>query len=158
MPHGSLGADLDYYLPRTAHGSSLSPPVTASLLARAGDLGEAVRWLEMSARFDLDNLSGTTAGGVHLATMGGVWQAFTQGFLGVRPTAEALVVDPGIPAQWGVVTHRFAYRSVPVRLDVSSDTFELTCPVAIEIIGPDGERRHERRLTAVRRGREWSVG
>jgi hypothetical protein len=46
---------------------------------------------------------------------------------------------------------------VPVRLDVSSDTFELTCPVPIDVIGPDRERRRERRLTAVRRGRQWSV-
>jgi trehalose/maltose hydrolase-like predicted phosphorylase len=154
---GSLEADLGYYLPRTAHGSSLSPPITAALLARSGDLSEAVRWFEMAARFDLDNLSGTTAGGVHLATMGGVWQAFTHGFLGVRPTADGLVVDPRVPVPWGVVTHRFSFRSVPVRLDVSSDTFELTCPVPIDVIGPDRERRRERRLTAVRRGRQWSV-
>jgi len=33
---GSLGPNLDYYDPRTAHGSSLSPAITASLLARAG--------------------------------------------------------------------------------------------------------------------------
>lgn len=154
---GSLRADLDYYLPRTAHGSSLSPPIAASLLARTGNLPEALRWFEMAARFDLDNLSGTTAGGVHLATMGGLWQAFTQGFLGVRPTVGALLVDPRVPEHWGIVTHRFTYRSVPVRLDVSSDTFELTSPVPVEVIGPDGDRRRERRLTAVRSGQDWSV-
>ena len=33
---GSLGPNLDFYGPRTAHGSSLSPAVTAPLLARAG--------------------------------------------------------------------------------------------------------------------------
>ena len=157
LPHGSLAADVEFYLPRTAHGSSLSPPITSSLLARVGDLVEAVRWFEMSARFDLDNLSRTTAGGLHLATMGGLWQAFTQGFLGVRPTAGALLVDPRVPHDWGTVTHRFRYRSVPVRLDVTSDTLELTCPVAIEIIGPDGEHRRARRLTAVRSGGGWSV-
>ena len=41
MP-GSLGPNLDYYDPRTAHGSSLSPAVTASLLARAA--GRMRRW------------------------------------------------------------------------------------------------------------------
>jgi cellobiose phosphorylase len=75
----------------------------------------------------------------------------------VRPTADGLVVDPRVPVPWGIVTHRFSFRSVPVRLDVSSDTLELTCPVPIDVIGPDRERRRERRLTAVRRGREWSV-
>ncbi len=155
--HGSLAADLDYYLPRTAHGSSLSPAITASLSARVGDLPEAIRWFEMAARFDLDNLSGTTAGGVHLATMGGLWQAFTQGFLGVRPTADGLLVDPRVPAQWGTVTHRFFYRSVPVRLDASTDMFALTCPTAIEIISPTGERHHGRRLAAAWSDRGWSV-
>ena len=33
---GSLGPNLDFYEPRTAHGSSLSPGVHASLFARAG--------------------------------------------------------------------------------------------------------------------------
>ena len=36
MP-GSLEPNLDYYGPRTAHGSSLSPAITASLLAVAID-------------------------------------------------------------------------------------------------------------------------
>ena len=38
---GSLAANLDFYEPRTAHGSSLSPGIHAALLARAGRLAEA---------------------------------------------------------------------------------------------------------------------
>ena len=37
----SLVPNLDFYEPRTAHGSSLSPAITASLLARCGPLPEA---------------------------------------------------------------------------------------------------------------------
>ncbi len=42
---GSLAPNVDYYGPRTAHGSSLSPAVTASLLARAGRPDEALAML-----------------------------------------------------------------------------------------------------------------
>ena len=86
---GSLGPNLDFYEPRTAHGSSLSPAIHASLLARAGRFEEALGALELAARMDLDDLTRTTAGGLHLATMGGLWQALAFGFAGVRAAAGA---------------------------------------------------------------------
>jgi trehalose/maltose hydrolase-like predicted phosphorylase len=39
---GSLTANLDFYEPRTALGSTLSPGVHAALLARAGRLDQAL--------------------------------------------------------------------------------------------------------------------
>ena len=44
---GSLVPNLDFYEPRTAHGSSLSPAINASVLARAGRYRPA---LEVAAR------------------------------------------------------------------------------------------------------------
>ena len=76
---GSLGPCLAFYEPRTAHGSSLSPAISASLLARSGQPERALELFRMAARLDLDDLTGTTAGGLHLATMGGVWQALAYG-------------------------------------------------------------------------------
>ena len=68
----SLAPNLDYYEPRTAHGSSLSPAIHAALLARAGRYRAALGVLAVAARLDLDDLTGTTAAGLHLATMGGL--------------------------------------------------------------------------------------
>ena len=51
---GSLVPNLDFYGPRTAHGSTLSPGVHAALLARAGRLAEALEMLRLTARIDLD--------------------------------------------------------------------------------------------------------
>jgi trehalose/maltose hydrolase-like predicted phosphorylase len=79
---GSVLPNLDYYEPRTAHGSSLSPAIHAGLFARAGRYGAALEALRMAARIDLDDLTGSTAGGLHLATMGGLWQALAFGFAG----------------------------------------------------------------------------
>jgi trehalose/maltose hydrolase-like predicted phosphorylase len=76
---GSLGPNLDYYDPRTAHGSSLSPAITASLLARAGRPDEALEMLRMALALDLDDLTGMTSSGLHMANLGAAWQAVTAG-------------------------------------------------------------------------------
>ena len=84
---GSLEPNLAFYEPRTAHGSSLSPAIHAALLARAGEPDRALELFRIAARLDLDDLTGTTAGGLHLATMGGLWQALAYGFAGSVPGA-----------------------------------------------------------------------
>ena len=117
----SLVANLDFYEPRTAHGSSLSPAVHASLLARAGRLGRALQLLRIAATIDLEDLTGTTAGGLHLATMGGVWQALAFGFAGLRPRGEALVVDPRLPDGWDQLSLRVRFRGARAQIRVRHD-------------------------------------
>ncbi len=127
----SLGANLDFYEPRTAHGSSLSPAVHASLLARAGRFPEALAALHLAARIDLDDISGSTASGLHLATMGGLWQALVFGFAGVRPHGDRLVVDPRIPPQWGGLELRLRFHGSPFVLRIDHHTVELDAAGAL---------------------------
>ena len=117
---GSLVANLDFYEPRTAHGSSLSPGIHAALFARSGRLAEALSALRLTARIDLEDLSGSTAGGVHLAAMGTVWQALVAGFFGVRPVGDALRVDPHLPAEWPALEVRLRFRGSGVRMRLES--------------------------------------
>ncbi len=111
---GSLTSCLDFYGPRTAHGSSLSPAVHAALLARAGQPERALEMFRMAARLDLDDRTGTTAEGLHLATLGGVWQALASGFLGVRADQGMLAVDPCLPEDWGALGLRFRFHRWPL--------------------------------------------
>ena len=115
---GSLDANLAFYEPRTAHGSSLSPAIHASLFARAGRLGRAVQMLRIAAAIDLEDLTGTTATGLHLATMGGLWQALAFGFAGLRPRGETLVVDPRLPDGWDELELRIRFRGSRGRVRV----------------------------------------
>jgi trehalose/maltose hydrolase-like predicted phosphorylase len=115
---GSLLPNLDFYEPRTAHGSSLSPAIHASLLARAGRYRPALEALRIAARMDLDDLTGTTAGGLHLATMGGLWQALAFGFAGIRPRGERLLVAPRLPTEWNALELALRLRGRPVRLRI----------------------------------------
>ncbi|MDA8312931.1 MAG: hypothetical protein M0Z46_20420 [Actinomycetota bacterium] len=145
---GSLEPCIDFYEPRTAHGSSLSPAISATLLARAGRPDDALELFRVAARIDLDDITGTTAGGLHLAAMGGVWQALAFGFLGARVEAGGLVVDPRLPSAWQQLSLRFRVRGVPVGLTASHDEVAVECaaPLRIRVAGTEAERGSQGRV------------
>jgi trehalose/maltose hydrolase-like predicted phosphorylase len=115
---GSLEPNLRFYGPRTAHGSSLSPAIHASLLARAGELDKALEALHWAANMDLDDPTGSTSDGLHLATMGGLWQAMAFGFAGLRPRSRRLHIDPVLPPAWSLLDLRVQFRGSRVRVRV----------------------------------------
>jgi len=149
---GSLVPNLDYYEPRTAHGSSLSPGIHASLFARAGRLDQAVHALDIATRIDLDDLTATTAGGLHLAAMGSVWQALAYGFVGARPRGDVLELDPVVPEAWRSLEMRLRFRGSRLRVAVAPTTLEIRAdePTRVRLrggivmmVGP-GSRRWSR--------------
>lgn len=153
----SLEPNLRYYERRTAHGSSLSPGVHASLHARVRDDDRALESLELAARIDLDDTTATTAGGLHLGTLGTVWQALVFGFGGLRPTVDgALDIDPRLPARWSGFEIRVRFRGsrIQVRKQRGSCTVTASLPVTIRAsgekyeVGPSGR-------TFVRHASRW---
>jgi trehalose/maltose hydrolase-like predicted phosphorylase len=122
---GSLVPNLDYYLPRTTHGSSLSPAIHASLLARAGRVEDALEWFRLASRLDLDDLTGTTAGGIHLATMGGLWQALAFGFMGLDVGRGGIGLDPRLPAAWSSLTMSLTALQSLMTLRANADEVEV---------------------------------
>jgi len=134
---GSLGPNLDYYDPRTAHGSSLSPAITASLLARAGRPDEALAMLRMALELDLEDLTGMTGAGLHMANLGGIWQAVAVGMAGVRVRAGVLTIDPRLPGAWDGLQLRFRCLGRKVRLDITHDQTGISAdaPLAVALAG-----------------------
>ncbi len=146
---GSLAANLAFYEPRTAHASSLSPGVHAALFARAGGLEQARAALAATTRIDLDDVSGSTAGGVHIAAMGSVWQALALGFAGVRPRADVLELDPRLPSGWELLELRLRFRGAQLRIGVGAGAIEVRSdrPALLSLagsppvsVGPSGHR------------------
>ena len=134
-----------HYEPRTAHTSSLSPGTHALVAARLGLASTALRYLEQTAEIDLGNTMGNSAGGVHAAALGSLWQAIVLGVGGVRPTpddSEGLSIEPhlipeirhlGIPLTW---QRRRLHVDIDAR--VIEVTLEDGAPLAIRAIGPTG--------------------
>lgn len=137
---GSLVPNLDFYGPRTAHGSTLSPGVHATLLARAGRLPEALDMLRLTARIDLDDIGQMAAGGLHLAAMGSVWRTLAAGFAGLHPVGDALAIDPMLPAAWDSLAVRVRFRGSRVRLRVLPGAVEASADPPVAALSPAGDR------------------
>jgi trehalose/maltose hydrolase-like predicted phosphorylase len=136
VPH-SLATSLAFYEPRTAHGSSLSPAISAALFARAGEPERALELFRLAARLDVDDLTGTTAGGLHLATMGGVWQALAYGFLGLRAQDDFLCIDPSLPEEWSALELRFRFHGRRVHVRAEHDAVTVRCNGSIDVCVSD---------------------
>ncbi len=147
---GSLAPNLAFYEPRTAHASSLSPGIHAALLARTGRLADARAALDLTARIDLDDISGSTAAGIHIAAMGSVWQALALGFGGVRPRGEALQLDPRLADGWELLELRLRFRGAQLRVQVSADAIEVSSdrPALLSVAGAEP-------VTVGPRGHRW---
>jgi trehalose/maltose hydrolase-like predicted phosphorylase len=130
---GSLAPNLDFYGPRTAHGSSLSPAVSAGLLARAGRPEEALALFRVAACLDLDDATGMTAAGLHLANLAGLWQAMLTGFAGVNVSDGVMTVDPQLPVAWRSVEVRFRCLGRRVRLAIDGNDVQVTADAALPV-------------------------
>ncbi len=131
---GSLEPNLRFYEPRTAHGSSLSPAIHAAVLARARDFDRALPAVRIAARVDLDDLTGSTAGGLHLATMGGLWQAMAFGFVGLRPRAGMLHIEPVLPPSWSAIELRVRFHGSSVRIRKERSHLSISADRRISIV------------------------
>jgi len=136
----SLEPNLDYYDPRTAHGSTLSPGVHAALLARAGRLNQAVDLLQLTSRIDLDDIGGVTAAGLHVAAMGSVWRTMAYGFGGLRPIGDTLAIDPVMAPGCDALELRVRFRGSRVRVRVSRDEVQATAEPPITALTAAGQR------------------
>lgn len=108
-----------YYEPRCAHGSSLSRAMHAVVAARLGDTELALRYFRETAATDLADTAGGSAGGVHIAALGGLWLAALSGFAGLSLRADALALDPRLPPPWRSFGFRVHWRGrrVKIRID-----------------------------------------
>jgi kojibiose phosphorylase len=116
-------ANFRYYEPLAVHDSSLSPPMHALVAARLGDLAMAERYLERATSLDLDLEHGATAaGGVHIATLGGIWQALVLGFGGMTVADGRPRFIPHVPASWGLLRFRVHWRRAVLEVTATGTT------------------------------------
>jgi trehalose/maltose hydrolase-like predicted phosphorylase len=117
---------IEYYMPRTSHGSTLSAVVHAWVLARSDRHG-AVEFFSAAMKSDLTDVQGgTTAEGIHLAAMTGSVDLLQRCFAGVETRQDTLWLNPLWPPHLGVLEFSIRYRGQPVTLQVSGRTVAVT--------------------------------
>jgi kojibiose phosphorylase len=142
MSDDVAAANYSYYEPRTSHGSSLSAPIHAAVAARLGRLDEALSYLRMAAAVDLGNGMGNAAQGVHMAAMGGLWQAAVMGFGGVRPGGAVLRLDPKPPDAWKGFEFPLRWRGTRLEVAVRGDRLVIKVDGSVELaLGADSSQR-----------------
>jgi trehalose/maltose hydrolase-like predicted phosphorylase len=69
--------------------------------------------------------------------MGGVWQAFAFGFMGLRAQGDALAVDPRLPPQWQSLEVRVQFRTAALSLRVEAAVLHVQADrrVALQLRG-----------------------
>lgn len=128
-PRAVHQANYDYYEPRTAHGSSLSPAIYALVAARLGDGARALNYLHQAGEIDLADNMGNAAGGVHMAALAGLWQAAVFGVAGLRIREEGIALDPHFPPGWGELAFCVQWRGLSIRLTLEADPAQIAAEV-----------------------------
>jgi beta-phosphoglucomutase family hydrolase len=154
----SLARTVDYYVARTAHGSTLSRVVHASVLARL-DPSRAWSIFRDALAADLDDTQGgTTQEGIHLGAMAGTIDIATRAFAGLRTEGDILIFDPRLPT--GLRRARFVVHHRRQRIEVALDHERLrfsvhpcSAPgvrvrVGTQTLTLDGGETYEIRLSA----------
>jgi kojibiose phosphorylase len=103
-------ANFHYYAPRCGQGSSLSPAIHALVAARLGELELAERYFHQASEIDLCDNMGNSAGGIHAAALGGLWQAAVFGFAGLSLSDHGPELDPHLPQSWHGISFRIYWH------------------------------------------------
>jgi kojibiose phosphorylase len=131
-----------YYEPRTSHGSSLSPAIHAAVGASVGRLDDAARYAQMAGAIDLGDGMGNAAHGVHVATMGGLWQTADMGCGGLRSSRSALMLDPVVPDSWGALRFPVRWRGTRVAVAITAGELSLEVDGDLDLVlGRNAEQR-----------------
>lgn len=97
MTEAQLARTVEYYLARTAHGSTLSRVAHASVLA-AVDPDRAWESYREALDADLDDTQhGTTKAGIHLGAMAGTVDVIQRSFAGLRMDRSGITFTPNLP-------------------------------------------------------------
>ncbi len=117
----TLRANWEYYESRTDHryGSSLGPSIATIMGCKVGEIEKAYEHFLRAALVDLEDNRGNTQDGIHAASAGGVWQAVTRGFGGLRITPEGPRAFPRLPAHWKRMRFSVCYRGQRFSFDLT---------------------------------------
>jgi nigerose phosphorylase len=129
-PREILKANLDFYEPRTEHGSSLSSCVYSLLACETGDSLWAYPFFGKTAEIDLTGDSKQYAGliyigGTHPAASGGAWMAAVLGFCGFSAEGGTISLKPRLPAAWTKLSFSIALRGRRYFVEATKEGFSV---------------------------------
>ena len=140
LPSDYLAKNLEYYLARTSHGSTLSRVVHAQLAEIAGDKELSWRLYFDALTSDYNDIQGgTTAEGIHAGVMAGTVMIALNTYAGVDIRSEILKINPTLPEQWKKLDFNLRFKGVKYSFEISNNSTQITTDKDTVVIINDEE-------------------
>jgi trehalose/maltose hydrolase-like predicted phosphorylase len=123
-------ANLEYYEPRTEHGSSLSSCMYALLFCETDNSDMAYPFFLKTAEIDITGKSKHFAGlvyigGTHPAGNGGAWLTAIHGFCGLGVKNGEIKITPRLPSSWNKVRFTVILHDVEYEVIVTKTHYHI---------------------------------
>ncbi|MBU1720982.1 MAG: hypothetical protein KKA07_18090, partial [Bacteroidetes bacterium] len=126
LPDDYLQRNLEYYLKRTSHGSTLSRVVHAQLAALAGEKKMSWELFQDAVGSDFNDIQGGTTGeGIHAGVMAGTLVIALKTYAGLDLSGEVPVLSPDIPAHWTGMSFGFLFRDAKFLVNISGRDLKI---------------------------------
>jgi alpha,alpha-trehalase len=139
--HDTIPRNVDYYLARTSHGSTLSQLAHSWVLARADRSRSWHLFLRALDSDIADIQGGTTPEGIHLGAMAGTVDLLQRCYLGIDMWANVLHFDPALPDDLRKARVCLRYRGQTLDVETDHDLLRIrsgpctTTPITIAYRG-----------------------
>lgn len=119
--------NIDYYMERTSHGSTLSQVVHSWILARV-DRPRAWKFFQRALRIDIEDVQGgTTPEGIHLGAMASTVDLVQRGFTGIVMRGDTLHFNPRLPEKMRRLEFRIHYRGQSMQITITQEKLTISC-------------------------------
>jgi len=122
----AIPKNIDYYLRRTTHGSTLSNVIHSWVLPRS-DRDPSWQLFTTALRSDLEDVQGgTTPEGIHLGAMAGTVDLIERGYTGMELRRDALYFNPALPERLTALKISVRYRGHSLAVEVRDGALSVT--------------------------------
>jgi alpha,alpha-trehalase len=140
----TIPRNVDYYLQRTSHGSTLSGVVHAWVLARA-NREKSWQFFRRALESDISDIQGgTTPEGIHLGAMTGTVDLLQRCYSGMEAREAVLRFEPYLPDDLPQLRFNVQYRNNWLEVDLTRDRLLLhaqpSSASAVSVAVRDDER------------------
>lgn len=122
----TIPKNIDYYMERTSHGSTLSQIVHSWVLSRQDREGS---WdlYTLALNSDIDDIQGgTTPEGIHLGAMAGTVDLVQRGYTGLEIRGDVLRLNPCLPREIVNLCLLLRYRGHSLDLRITSEKMTIS--------------------------------
>ena len=125
LERDDIPKNVDYYMRRTSHGSTLSSVVHAWVLARS-DRGGSWQCFRDALDSDIaDVQGGTTPEGIHLGAMTGTLDLLHRCYLGIETRGNVLHLDPVLPRDVSRLQVMLRFRRHQLEMDATHERISV---------------------------------